>query len=368
MPDVFEIDSEDFFRFVSARQLVWYRRQLGWPRDKWTNDPVLKAARFTNAYRALDRGSLFATWGILDQPGPRASRADGVGDGRYDDLDDRCHALEHLLVYRFFNKIETYLDLRDIIRARDNYDDYAADVTKMLRLILAQNRRIYTGAYMATYCPKLGGEDTAANSALVLKAIACEVWENDLFEDLTLLAQAGNGPGCLRRIQRIPGVGHFIGYQMLLDLGFPLLSLGDGGLVPGLFEVLQNWSEAGPGCIKGLGLMGIVGKPCYLPAMRALTDDQGSVRSHLGLDFAHVRMGSSQTDILAKRIALPLSDIENCLCEYSKYFRIRKGGHVKTVYRPEVQSNQGWNPPAPTPPAWRNSWTLQTTTQADSIS
>lgn len=49
---------DSYWRFAAERQAIFYRRLQGCPRPL-TADPVLRAHRFTNAYRVLDRVSQY---------------------------------------------------------------------------------------------------------------------------------------------------------------------------------------------------------------------------------------------------------------------------------------------------------------------
>ena len=46
---------DTFWRFAHARQQVYHARLRGDPAP-WTQDEILRAHRFTNCYRASDRG------------------------------------------------------------------------------------------------------------------------------------------------------------------------------------------------------------------------------------------------------------------------------------------------------------------------
>src|ERR1700687_4393143 len=49
---------DTYWRFAAERQRIFHARAAGTP-PPWTDDPILSAHRFTNAYRASDRVSQY---------------------------------------------------------------------------------------------------------------------------------------------------------------------------------------------------------------------------------------------------------------------------------------------------------------------
>src|SRR5436189_5853400 len=49
---------DTYWRFAAERQAIFFRRLLG-QQVPWTDDPVLRRFKFTNAYRASDRVSQY---------------------------------------------------------------------------------------------------------------------------------------------------------------------------------------------------------------------------------------------------------------------------------------------------------------------
>lgn len=56
---------ETYLRFVVERHRVWEARQAGAPQP-WTDDPVLRTRKFTNVFRILDVGSQFCAQMMAD--------------------------------------------------------------------------------------------------------------------------------------------------------------------------------------------------------------------------------------------------------------------------------------------------------------
>ena len=116
-----------FFDFVTSRHRLFIRRVVDRQPPPWTDDPVLARFRFTNVYRALDRGTRFLTCCILPQSSVRA------------DL------IWNVYRYRLFNSIETYQQMGGFIPAASWRADHATQVVDSMR---RQNIPTFSPAYM----------------------------------------------------------------------------------------------------------------------------------------------------------------------------------------------------------------------------
>src|SRR5436305_8783481 len=83
---------EAYWRFAAERQRIFFRR-LNNTSDAFTEDPVLKNFKFTNAYRASDRASQYLIRNVI-------YRKDLPGDER--------NVFFRVLLFKLFNKIETW--------------------------------------------------------------------------------------------------------------------------------------------------------------------------------------------------------------------------------------------------------------------
>jgi hypothetical protein len=83
---------DTYWRFAAERQRVFFNRFERRPAP-WTHDPVLRANKFTNAYRASDRVSQYLIRRVIyrdDLPG------------------DPVEVVFRVLLFKLFNKIETW--------------------------------------------------------------------------------------------------------------------------------------------------------------------------------------------------------------------------------------------------------------------
>src|SRR5438105_1255636 len=83
---------ETYWRFAAERLAIFYRR-LRDPVGPWTTDPILRAYRFTNAYRATDRVSQYLIREVQYRP---------------DRSQEPREVFFRTIFFKLFNKIETW--------------------------------------------------------------------------------------------------------------------------------------------------------------------------------------------------------------------------------------------------------------------
>lgn len=111
------------------------------------------------------------------------------------------------------------------------------------------------------------------------------------------------------RLMKTNGLGSFLAAQVVADLknttGHPLTEAPDW----------HTWSAPGPGSLKGLS--DYFGAPITARLYQ----------KHITACWAEVK------PLLPKELQdLHMQDFQNCLCEFSKFMRVRRGGHVRNKY------------------------------------
>src|SRR5580658_10880136 len=83
---------DSYWQFAVERQAVFFRRLIG-VEGSWTSDPILRAYRFTNAYRAADRVSQYLIREV-QYSGRRSQEPHEI--------------FFRTMLFKIFNKIETW--------------------------------------------------------------------------------------------------------------------------------------------------------------------------------------------------------------------------------------------------------------------
>src|SRR5690349_6953976 len=96
---------DTYWRFAVERQEIFFRRIEGLPRP-WTDDPILLASKFTNAYRASDRVSQYLIRNVIYS-----------GSQSVDEVFFR------VILFKIFNRIETW-ELLQRAFGLISYEDY----------------------------------------------------------------------------------------------------------------------------------------------------------------------------------------------------------------------------------------------------
>lgn len=299
----------DFLDFVTERHRIWAARQAGLPQP-WTEHPILANHKFTNVYRVIDPGSQFVV-DELDEPGL---------DGR--DL------LMRLFLYRHTGRIEAWEYLKQTMGAYplvSTLDD-AEEVFKLYRgnpdMVMGKTRwakveqerpeyprKVFTNAYVVT--PFSGGKGSDKLESLFRVARTLFADNADLVTDILTSSTQAERYAVLRRAK---GLGDFMSMQILTDWGYTTEFREDEFVV------------CGPGAVNGSRALGGRARdihPWAVQAVRALPD----------------------CPTWAGRLPSWM-DVQNLLCEFSKFVRFQQDIRKGTPYAPAHPGPQ----PTPTIP------------------
>ncbi len=302
---------DSYWRFAVERQQIFYRRALGqpWP---WTDDPVLGAYKFTNAYRASDRVSQFLIRNVI-------YGEDLSGDAQ--------EIVFRILLFKLFNKIETWhlleRSLGPISYATYRFSDY----DRVLSQAMLRGERVYSAAYiMPPGGGAFGHKAKHQNHLKLLEMMMTEGLPARLAETKTM-QQA------FELLRKYPTIGDFLAYQFVTDINY---------------SEVTNFSEMefvipGPGAKDGL-------RKCFADPgglsdselIRLLADRQEDEFARLGLDFP---------SLWGRR--LQLIDCQNLFCEIDKFARVAHpdvmGITGRTRIKQKFAANTGkieyWYPP-----------------------
>ncbi len=300
---------ESYWRFAAERQKIYEWRLRGTP-EPWTEDTILGSFRFTNVFRASDRVSQYLIRDVIYR-----------GDVSPDEI------LFRVLLFRFFNKIETWELLERELGplALATFDPARADIA--LTRARARGCRIYSNAYIV---PPVPGWRTPKHAGhvwlaveLASKGLADHVHSSGGLEELFLL------------LRGVPGLGNFLAYQLAVDVCYsPVVDHDENEFV-----------VAGPGALDGLSKV-FPGMELHHAAnvIRALTEEQEHWFERFGLSFS---------GLFGRR--LHLIDVQNLFCEISKYARVAHPEYPGVSGRTRIKQTFKASGPLPAPffpPKW----------------
>lgn len=267
---------DSYWRLAAERQRIFFRRLRNEP-PPWTDDPILGAHRFTNAYRASDRVSQF----LINQ----------VIYGR--PANERSLVLR-VLLFKVFNRIETWEHLETEAGPilDDNFE--VARLGGILDARLASGERLYSPAYIMP-SPKLGSPRKHVNHLRLLETMLVDGTIDRLIEASSLKEVYSILVG-------VHSFGSFLAFQFAIDLNYSTLY--------GFSEM--DFVVAGPGARDGIA-------KCFFNAgaanpediIHAVTESSEAILADISLPF----------ESLWGR-PLQLIDCQNLFCEVDKYSRV----------------------------------------------
>jgi len=265
---------EEFFRFIRERHSIYDRRMRGKAKP-WTKDVILQNYRFCNVNRELDT---VTKWLRNNWYNPNA------GDS------DLWFAA---VVARLINWPDT---LKEIGFPKPFNPGH---IVKVLQTRTNSGEKTYTSAYMiTTHNKKIDKAEYVVNSILVPMFLRKEELGFQAEKDKTL-------EEFCKRLCLIKGIGPFFAGQVIADVKYDIR-----------YNNVEDWwsfAVSGTGSRRGLN------RVMNLPTSKKLTEEQWKIY----LD----NIRSSLLPLLKKAGIEPLhaQDVQNCLCEFDKYERVRLG-------------------------------------------
>lgn len=280
---------EGYWAFLRERYYIHLLRCAG-SSAPWTDDPVLQAWRFCNVRREDDK---VTKWFRREIRGT---------------LRDRFQVYFATIAFRWFNTIETGELLKPFLMERDAWD--RPKVERLLEERIERGETIFTAAFMINSAPGIKKHINILDILDEVHANAAQDWTPD----------QRTKEGMFKRILKIPRLGNFAAYQIVVDLQYTYL-LEDA-------PDMNTFTVAGPGCAKGISLM-LYDEPDVL--------SYGSKHQQermLGYMIEAREAGMSDPELWpASYPRLVLSDIENGFCEYAKWRTGHAGGKLKRKYQ-----------------------------------
>ncbi|HCF0147878.1 nucleotide kinase domain-containing protein [Pseudomonas aeruginosa] len=302
---------DSYWRFAAERQKVFRQRLEGKPAP-WTTDPIVTTHKFTNAYRASDRVSQYLIRHVIYR----------------DDLPDSpSEVLFRILLFKFFNKIETW-QLLEHSFGEISYRNYRFEhYDKILSQAMKAGGRIYSAAYIMPSCGSVFGYQAKHKNHLRLL-------ERMMTDDLAgQLSRLSGMKSAFELLRSYPSIGNFLAYQFITDINY---------------SEITDFSEMdfvipGPGALDGL-------RKCFVDSaglneaqlIRLMAENQEQEFERLGIKFE---------SLWGRR--LQLIDCQNLFCEIDKYSRVAHPDiagisgrtRIKQKFSPTGPLELPWYPP-----------------------
>lgn len=298
---------DSYWRFAAVRQNLFMRRVSG-AAPPWTEDDVLAAHRFTNAYRAADRVSQYLIRNVLYR-----------GDQACDEIFFRA------LLFKFFNRIDTWERIEEVVGAISWKEYDFQTYARVLDAMIDRGDRIYSAAYIMP-SPAFGCARKHQNHLRLLEHLMRDGAPHRV-------AAAGSLERVFEILLGYPSLGPFLAFQFAIDLNYSeILDFSE-----------MEFVVAGPGARDGI-------RKCF--ADTAGLHDADVIRAVTELaDREFQRRGISFRNLWGR--ALQLIDCQNLFCEVGKYARAvhpefsgESGrSRIKQRFTPRHEPLPQWYPP-----------------------
>lgn len=270
---------ELYWTFASKRHAAFERRVAGIP-SPWTDDPILRAFKFCNVFRAADRVSQYMI---------RTVAYNAVASSWAD-------RIFQVVAFRTFSNVATWDGLRFLLGGAPTIADLASGrFERALDELKASRGGLYTGAFILCATKAYGFDEKHRNHVGLFKHMFVG---HGLAEEIR---DANSLEGVVKRLQAYPLMGPFMAYQTAIDLNYSEAIDFDE----------DDYTQAGPGALRGLR-KAFVDPGDYSPsdAIAWMADRQEAEFERLSLPF-HGLFGRR----------LHAIDCQGLFCELDKYCR-----------------------------------------------
>lgn len=301
---------ESYWKFAAERQEVFFARYHGkpWP---WTEDPILREYKFTNAYRASDRVSQFLIRNVIY-----------AGNQEPDEVFFR------IILFKVFNKIETWRRLEKALGKPLSYATYDFEAyDAVLSEIMSRGTAIFSGAYILPSGRSSFGYRRKHRNQLKLLELMMEDQVPARLTEIPKMQEA------FELLLSYPSIGSFLAYQYVIDINYSTMTR---------FNEME-FVEPGPGAIDGIRkCFADLGGLNEAELIRFVTEKQDRFFERLEIQFRSL-WGRT----------LQLIDCQNLFCEIDKYARKahpqyegRSGRtEIKQKYNRSSSPIEFWYPP-----------------------
>lgn len=289
--------------WIVERERMRVKRATG-SGHPYSKDPVMAGTRWCNVRRMDDKVS---QW-LMMKWYPAASVAEDLRRLRPEQI------VAAALAARMINRPETLYEITDGKRfSKFNYERFRAAMYD----VKVRGESVFTNAYI------INGASGGPKIEQVLNAIQQCVDSYRVHRYLDIYSMRATAEA----LHKLPGVGSFIAGQVVADLRWVLNGYD------GFWKDRMLWAPPGPGSSKGMK---------YLLGLATVEDMAGRGQDMRSAQFLKYLPALIELAQLHPKVGpvfedrkLEAHDIQNTLCELSKYVRVKHGGHAKNSYPPK---------------------------------
>ncbi len=314
LPSVEDSFREDlmhqFFGMMYERQQIWVRRSVLKQKFPWTDDPILRDHKFTNVYRELDRSSQWEIQHII------SDHSLGLKD-----------LVWKILVFRTFNKPELF-DFAQGIPAYEGFD--FEEFFNTVEAFRATGQNPFTSAYYInnTACPGQSRDWCYCYHALPKLHAA-------LPKIVKMILTNEHPTKLVAEFVKLPCIGKFLAHEFYISLTYAARYWRKP-----IFRWDENsWTNVGPGASLGIRLI--------FPSLATTKEQENAIywlrdiapnyihKHFIGFEFLKWNEKIRKYYLARSGCNLTLHQIEMCLCEFSKYWKMQIGqGKQRSRFHP----------------------------------
>jgi len=298
-------DMETFWYYIIERHQIYKKKTLQKLPAPWTEDKILQKWKFTNVFRDLDPGTKFVTERICKE------------------CDSFPDFIFNCIIYRIYNRVST-MESCGFPFSLEKFDkDKFLEALKYQRDVKKES--LFTNAFMVSAFInwKHLEKDKAIRSAECVYEISQKLKKTNMLAEMKEYSGSyEDSKKTFENMKSFDGIGNFLGYQIAVDIGYRY---------PRVFNE-DLFTVAGPGCIKGLER--IFKKSAFKEEKSKMYEYLISwLVEHQEEYFKKNKVDPDELFDDRKLPRLNIMAMENCLCEISKYIKVKKGqGKCRNAY------------------------------------
>lgn len=210
-----------YWTFASRRQAAFEARLAGQV-EPWTDDPIIRAFKFCNVYRAADRVSQFMIRDVAYGTDPLTTARDRIFQ---------------ITAFRTFSRISTWEALIEELNGAPRLVHLASgEFGEALDRVRVRVGTLYTGAFILCANKAFGFQEKHRNHVALFRHMFID---NGCAERIMQAPTLGD---VVEVLQSFPLMGPFMAYQTAIDLNYSdVLDFDE-----------NDYTQAGPGALRGL--------------------------------------------------------------------------------------------------------------------